>query len=202
MNEQEIEVKFYIRDLKSIQQRLESMGAVCTAPRVHETNLRFDTPTGELTAAHQVLRLRKDTRNYLTYKGPAAPGESVSIRTEIEFEVSNYETARHFLETLGYHVSIWYEKYRTMYRIEDIYVVLDELPYGNFIEIEAASAEEIQQTAAALQLNWEARVQESYLGLFHLLVSKRELNARNLCFEELKDVAVSNNDLGVQAADI
>jgi len=39
-------------------------------------------------------------------------------------------------EALGYAVYMMYEKYRTTFRLDNLEVVLDELPYGNFVEIE------------------------------------------------------------------
>ena len=39
----ETEVKFYAPDLAAIQQRLEAGGAICTAPRILERNVRYET---------------------------------------------------------------------------------------------------------------------------------------------------------------
>jgi adenylate cyclase class 2 len=164
--EQEVEAKFPVRSLETVRKRLEQAGAVLEAPRVHEVNLRFDTPEGTLTRERRVLRLRRDSRAVLTYKGAAQPGQEVSVRQEIEVEVSDFEAARRLLEALGYRVSTMYEKYRTTYRLMDAHVVLDEMPFGNFVEIEGENAEKIHAIASVLGLRWEARVAESYLGLF------------------------------------
>ncbi len=43
--------------------------------------------------------------------------------------------------------------------------MLDELPFGCFLEIEGADLPSIQQAAAALDLAWDARVQRSYLSI-------------------------------------
>jgi adenylate cyclase, class 2 len=199
-SEQEIEVKFLVRDLSLIAARLQALGANLKSERVLETNLRFDTPDGALTRALQVLRLRQDAIARLTFKGPAAAGQSVSSRQEIEFAVSDFQAARHFLEALGYQVSIVYEKYRTEYSLRDLVVTLDEMPYGSFVEIEGPDAESIQQAAADLHLDWEARSIASYLALFNQLRSDRGLKARNLTFAELKGVQVSPQDLGLRFA--
>ncbi len=200
-NEQEIEVKFLVRDLAAIAARLQSLGARLSAPRVHETNLRFDTPDGALTRARRVLRLRQDAASVLTYKGPAAPGEQVSMRQEIEFTVSDFQAARRFLEALGYQVSVTYEKYRAMYSLGDLVVTLDEMPFGSFIEIEGPDAASIQAAAADLRLDWGARSVASYLALFSQLCAARGLPARNLMFAELAGVEASAEDLGLRYAD-
>ncbi len=199
-NEQEIEVKFLVRDLAVVAGRLKALGARVSSERVHETNLRFDTPGGELTRNRQVLRLRQDTGAVLTFKGPAAPGQSVSMRQEIEFKVSDYEAARHFLEALGYRVAITYEKFRTMYDLRDLVVTLDEMPFGSFVEIEGPDAETIRKAAVDLNLDWEARSVASYLALFNQLRESRGLDAQNMTFEELKGVKASPQDLGLRLA--
>lgn len=110
---------------------------------MHEINLRYDTPEGSLTRAHRVLRLRLDQRAIMTYKGPAEPGHAVSVRQEIEIEVSNFTSASHLLEALGYQVMIMYEKQRATYLLHDVRITLDELPFGNFCELEGPDAEKI-----------------------------------------------------------
>ena len=198
--EQEIEVKFLVRDLSTIAGRLTRLGARLTHPRVLETNLRFDTPDGALTRDRRVLRLRQDAGSVLTYKGPAMIGQAVSMRQEIEFSVSDFQSARHFLEALGYQVSITYEKYRTMYALGDLVVTLDEMPFGSFIEIEGPDAESIQAAAENLHLDWEARSVASYLALFDQLCAARGLAAKNLTFAELQGVETSPRDLSLRYA--
>ena len=200
-NEIEIEAKFYIKDFSFIENRLLSLGAVCTQPRVHEINLRFDFPNRSLSKDHRVLRLRQDNNALLTYKGPSAPGENVSVRQEIEFEVSNFQAARHFLEALGYEVVIMYEKFRTVYQMDVVEVAMDEMPFGTFIEIEGPDAAAIQVAAAVLRLNWALRCSESYLGLFNRLCQKRNLSLENLSFQEFEGITVQPEDMDLKPAD-
>ncbi|WP_298006046.1 class IV adenylate cyclase [Anaerolinea sp.] len=200
--EQEVEAKFPIRSLETVRKRLEQAGAVLEAPRVHEVNLRFDTPEGTLTRERRVLRLRRDSRAILTYKGAAQPGQEVSVRQEIEVEVSDFEAARRLLEALGYRVSTMYEKYRTTYRLNDAHVVLDEMPFGNFVEIEGENAEKIHAIASVLGLRWEARVAESYLGLFERVRQAYGLPPTCLTFEALRDVSVRFSIIGLEEADV
>lgn len=200
-SEQEIEVKFPVRDLVRIARRLEAHGAVLVAPRVLETNLRFDTPDGLLTRAQRVLRLRQDSGAVMTYKGPAEYKEGVSSRQEIEFSVSDFSAARRLLEELGYEVSVLYEKYRATYSFDQLTVVLDEMPFGSFIEIEGPDAETIAGAAARLGLDWNARSTASYLALFNTLIARIGLKAKNLSFAEFRDVQVRMDDMDLRFAD-
>ncbi len=166
MNQQELEVKYRVTDLKRMRERVEALGGECLQPRIFERNLRFDTPDGGLSRAYRVLRLRQDTVARLTYKGPSENRGGARLRQEIEFEVSDFTAARHFLEALGYRVSVAYEKYRATYRLRGVLVTLDELPYGDFVELEGETPESIHEVSDLLGLRWEARLPDSYLALF------------------------------------
>jgi adenylate cyclase, class 2 len=197
-SEKEIEAKFYLTDLNVLEHHLQTLGAQRVQERVHEINLRFDLPDGSLTQAHRVLRLRQDANAWLTYKGKAQAGESVAVRQEIEVQVSDFNTARHLLEALGYQVSVMYEKYRQTYRFEGLDITLDEMPYGLFCEIEAPDVDSIQAMAARLGLRWEARISDSYLALFDRLNANLGLNLHHLSFDEFSGLDVSPQDLGVE----
>ena len=196
--DKEIEAKFYLTNLPALQQRLVELGAALFQERVREINLRFDWPDGSLTAQQRVLRLRQDASAWLTYKGKAQAGEQVAVRQEIEVQVSDFDSARRLLEALGYQVSVMYEKYRQSYRLGDVVITLDEMPYGHFCEIEAPDVESILATAARLGLRWEARISASYLALFERLKQNRGLDLRHLSFDELAGLVVNPQDLGVE----
>lgn len=200
-DQQELEIKLYLADLPAFKSKLESINASLVEPRLHEVNLRFDLPGGELTKNLQVLRLRQDTRARMTYKGPGETIDGVYARREIEFSVSDFQSAQTLLEALGYRVSLMYEKFRTMYTLEGLQITLDEMPYGNFTEIEGADTSAIHRVAGELDLSWEARILESYTSLFDLLKEKRGLTFRDLSFTNFSDLHISPADLGVIQAD-
>lgn len=197
----EIEAKFYVRDLDRVRRLLEDMGAVQVQSRVHETNLRFDTPDGQLSRALKVLRLRQDTAAHLTYKGPGDFDQGVRAREEIEFILDDFEAARRLLEALGYRVSMAYEKYRTVYALDGAHVMLDEMPFGRFVEIEAGSPGAIRSMADALGLDWECRSAEGYTALFRRARSALGLVFNDLTFANFEGVRVDPDALGMRPAD-
>jgi len=200
--DQEIEVKFYIADLKQIQEKLINLNASLLQERVFESNLRFDFPNKRLQKQRQVLRLRKDTQNILTYKGAAEEGKMVSVRQEIEVVVDDFNTMRQILESLGYLVVMEYEKYRTTYQYGNCLVVLDELPYGNFIEIEGPDGKRIQEVSQKLELRWETRVMTSYVYLFDILKKTHpEFEGKYLTFSVFTGVKIMPDELKVHPAD-
>lgn len=200
-NDKELEIKLYLADLPAFKERLERLGAQLREPRLHEINLRFDTPEGKLGHLSQVLRLRQDTAARVTFKGPGEALNGVYVRKEIEFSVSDYQAAHSLLEALGFQVSLMYEKYRTTYDLEGLQVTLDELPFGDFTEIEGPEAAGIRLAAEKLGVKWEARILESYTSLFDQLCEKKGFSFRDLSFANFSDKNISFEDLEVTPAD-
>jgi len=194
----ELEVKFYQPGLAGLEVLLQGLGAQLVQPRTHEVNLRFDTADGELTKSLRVLRLRQDSAARVTYKGPGIVVGGVKMRQELEFTVSDFDTAQKLFEALGYHVAMMYEKYRATYAFEGVLVTLDEMPYGNFIEIEGPHSALIRAAADRLGLNWETRILDSYIALFDRLKAKMGLSFNDLSFANFAALAVSAEALGVR----
>ncbi len=202
MNGQEIEAKFHVQNLRKIELRLLELKAQLIQPRVHEVNLRFDRPDGELRNSFRVLRLRQDDIARFTFKGPSVEKEGgILSRQEIEFEVGDFDSAKQFLEAIGFQVVVFYEKFRTTYELNDTHIMLDELPYGSFIEIEGENVETIHSIADLLGLNWEAMVKAGYHALFERVAGKYGLDVSKLSFENLEGVTIKTTDMDIVAAD-
>ncbi|MEZ0395905.1 MAG: class IV adenylate cyclase [Anaerolineales bacterium] len=203
MTFEEIEVKFYVRSLPPIAERLEGLGAVLRRERAHEVNLRFDLADGSLSRADRVLRLRTTTGEppRLTYKGPGATRRGVRARQEIELSLSEASAARALLEALGFQVVVLYEKYRAIYALNGREIMLDELPFGAFVEIEGEDAASIRRAAEDLGLAWDRRIPASYLHLFEKVRRKRRLTCRDLTFANFEGLSIIATDLGVLPAD-
>lgn len=200
-NNQEIESKFYVRDLKSIENRLLALGAACRVPRRFEHNLRYDDAKGSLSAEHKVLRLRQFDDIRLTFKGSGQTLGGALSRTEIELVVDNFENAKSFLAGLGYQIVMIYEKYRAIYELSGALITLDELPYGRFVEIEAGGAEEITALARKLGLNPQAAIPASYQALFERLKQAKNLKIPHLTFKSFAGMPIAPHELGVRIAD-
>ena len=205
-NEKEIEAKFYVLDLDRIKSRLQTLEAHLIQERVLETNIRFDLPDGGLSSEGRVLRLRQDTDARLTYKGPGTSKGGVLSRTEIEFVLEDFDKARLFLEALGYQRSFYYEKYRTTYELQvseaTTHIMLDELPYGNFVEIEGGNVKLVQEAAKRLNLNMKNAIPSSYHVLFtHFCTHYPTLDLKELSFKALQGMKISPEELSIQAAD-
>ena len=182
----EIEAKFYLRHLEDIRKRVIAHDALLKTTRLLERNLRFDTPDRELAGKKHVLRLRQDNRTTLTFKRPSV---QVETRDEFEIEIDDFESGRKILEALGYVVTALYEKYRETYQIDLVQVMLDELPFGCFVEVEGPSIESIRQMSDQLGLPWERRVQASYVELFERIRRPLAIDFEEITFENFKGLA-------------
>ena len=202
MDGYETEAKFYVQNLRKIELRLQELKAQLVQPRIHEINLRFDNANSDLRNTSRVLRLRQDEKARFTFKGPSVEGEGgILSRREIEFVVEDFETAKQFLEALGFEIVVFYEKFRATYELNDVHVMLDELPYGAFVEIEGASVKVIREIADLLGLNWGAMVKAGYHAIFERAAGKYNLAPSQLSFAALEKVKLTADDLSVQPAD-
>jgi adenylate cyclase class 2 len=184
----ETEVKIKVHNLREIEDQLKAAGATLKAGRVYERNIRYDEASGALSSSGRLLRLRQDTRVRLTYK---ESGETTSTgalsRPELEVEVSDFETMDLMLHKLGYSVALIYEKYRTTYELDECEIVIDELPFGMFMEVEG-EPEDIERVLTTLKLAAAQRIPASYSDLFFRLKAEYGLVFRDLTFENFKDI--------------
>ncbi len=186
----EVEVKFFVRDLAALRIRLLAAGATIIRPRVFEKNVRYDNADNALADRLAILRLRQDAKVTMTYKGVpadiAALQSAVRVREELEVELSDFETAHLLLQRIGFAPRQVYEKHREALAFNGLEVVLDEMPYGNFIELEGDEAT-IRETADLLQLDWEQRIVASYLALLAQLNIVNGTTIHDLTFDNFAD---------------
>ncbi len=189
----EIEAKLHVPDLKPVEEALKASGATLKAERVYERNVRYENAEQSLTASGRVVRLRQDTRVRLTYKEPTDQmNANVSTRAELEVTVSDFEMMNLILAKLGYHPAWLYEKYRTTYELAGAEVVLDEMPYGLFVEAEG-DAESIENALQSIHLHEQKRLQGSYSDWFFRIKAQLGLTFNDLTFENFRGVAVPDH---------
>lgn len=201
MKTQEREIKFYLKDLSALAEKLRLCGAEIVRERVLERNLRLDTSDDSLRRGGRLLRLRQDDRSRVTFKENARMEGGVMARTEIEITTDDFEMTRKLFEALGYRVVVLYEKYRREYRLGEVLVMLDELPFGDFVEIEAAANPLIEGAAQLLGLDWSSGIGTNYLGLMAVARHNLNLPFKDLTFDNFEGLAVSPTDLEVLPAD-
>jgi adenylate cyclase class 2 len=198
----ELEVKFYIVNMEMVGNYIKSSGGVLVQPRTHEYNLLFDTLGGRLHQNRQILRLRQDIDCYLTFKGPGFSKEGVYARKEVEISVSDFDLAKAFLEALDYEVTMIYEKYRTKYDFDEVQVTIDEMPIGDFIEVEGPDGDKIRTVSKQLGLSWGKRILDSYDTLFLAVCDSLGMGIADMTFANFQGISVKSGFMGVDPADV
>lgn len=188
-NLQEVEVKLYTPDLSSVQRTLDAIGATLTKPRIYERNIRYENAQETFTKQGIVLRMRQDDEARLTYKAGKSVENGITKRFEAEVTVSNFDTMDTMLRLLGFEPYMTYEKYRTTYTFEHAEIVLDEMPYGNFTEIEG-DIKTIEMLISKLGLLDALRLPDSYTRLFDFIKQYLELDFDDLTFDNFDGIDV------------
>ena len=132
----EIEKKYRLdkRRLVELAGKLGDLGAEFRGEVFEENYLHRG---GVLDERAAVLRLRKiGDRTILTYKERIGGDSDIKHRIEYETEVTNVDATEQIIQSLGFKLSVIYEKHRKTWHFLDVEVVLDELPFGYYMEIE------------------------------------------------------------------
>lgn len=185
----EIEVKFYLKDIEGMRRNLLELG-VESKGRVFETNIRYEDNQISLIQKKTLLRLRKDEKTTLTFKSvPKTKSRDFKVFNELEVEVDDMATMGQILEALGFHPEQKYEKWRETLVLERTKMFLDRMPYGDFLEIEG-QPQDIKNWIARLGLNWHRRILLNYLEIFEIIKKKHNLQIKDLTFKNFKNLNV------------
>ncbi len=109
-----------------------------------------------------VLRLRKiGEKTILTYKQRIQNEFNIKRQIEYETTIENTEAIEKIIENLGLTPQVIYEKRRQTWHLNNLEIVLDELPFGLFMEIEG-SITEIAQVEMLLDIEDFSAELETY----------------------------------------
>lgn len=111
-----------------------------------------------LDAGRSVLRLRRiGGRGVLTYKESLRQRLDMKHRREDETWVDDPDAMELILEALGFTPALVYEKRRESWRLGATEIVIDELPFGLFMEIEGSEKDirEVESKLAIKRLKTE-----------------------------------------------
>jgi len=216
---QEIEIKLKISDVKALKRRLKRLAARTIASgtgRVHEWNVIFDTPQGDLAKHGQLLRIRTETpeskskasraaarhRFVLTYKRPLdAPSQASGnaqeshrhkVREEIELEISDAGVLTKIFEGLGLRRWFRYEKYRTTFRLP----AASSWAKGLLIELDETPIgtfvelegppSAIDRAAQELGFSVRDHIVNTYLGLYIEECRRQGKQPKDMVFESAR----------------
>ncbi|MDQ3666622.1 MAG: class IV adenylate cyclase, partial [Acidobacteriota bacterium] len=132
----EIEKKYRLtkKQHESARRRLPEIGATLQSEEFEENTLYGGKG---LEVSRSVLRLRRVAdRAILTYKKSLPAASSIKHQREDETQVDDPEALNSILAALGFKPALIYEKRRETWVLGKAEIVIDELPFGLFMEIE------------------------------------------------------------------
>ena len=187
MKSLEIEVKFYLENAARVREKLLAAGAK-TSGRIFESNICFDDAQDSLKAKQSLLRLRKDKQITLTHKSKPVAGETeFKVLKELEVAVSDFDIMLSIIETLGYHRTLVYEKYRETLSMGKTKLCIDNMPFGDFIEIEGSKTD-IRKLAQDIGMIWGRRITDNYRSMFEIIRKRLGLTFTDITFANFDTV--------------
>ncbi len=132
----EIEKKYRLtkNQREEVLQRLPRIGAKRKGEDFEVNTIYAGEP---LDVGRCVLRLRRiGNRGSLTYKERFPTPSAIKHQREDETGVGDPEAMALILDALGFNPALVYEKRRETWRLVKTEIVIDELPFGLFMEIE------------------------------------------------------------------
>ena len=169
----EIEKQFTLSgdQRERIPAKLEELGARFISEDFEENTLYGG---GILDEKGAVLRVRKiGNKTILTYKERLESDSNIKHQTEFETIIESAEEIESIILHLGFTRSLVYEKRRKTWRLRDVEVMLDELPFGFYMEIEG-SASEIAEAEMLLDAEHFEAEHETYPHLTGRFGVRRE----------------------------
>jgi adenylate cyclase class 2 len=154
----EIEKKYRItaKQRDEVLKRLSAIGAK-RAGEEFEENTLFAGDSIDLSRS--VLRLRRvGKRAILTYKERFPSRSDIKHQREDETVISDAEAMELILEGIGFTAALVYEKRRETWKLGKTEIVIDELPFGLFMEIEGTE-QDIREIESKLSIKLKAELE-------------------------------------------
>lgn len=177
----EIEKKYRLtkKQREEVLRRLPQIGAKRKGEEF-EVNTLYAGET--LDIGRSILRLRRiGKRAILTYKERLPTRSDIKQQREDETRVDNPDALELILAALGFTPALVYEKRRETWRLGKVEIVIDELPFGLFMEIEGPEQgiREVESKLAIKRLRSESATYPQ-LSLKHGIDSDGVIEARFL----------------------
>ncbi len=155
----EIEKKYRVTqdEQEELRQRLLQLGAQLLGEEFEENTLYAGN---NLDVQRSVLRLRRTERSAtLTYKERFVSDSAIKHQREDETRIEDADAMHTILDALGYQPALVYEKRRATWTLSDVEIVIDELPFGAFVEIEGGEAKilEVEKVLSLTEAETEMR---------------------------------------------
>ena len=106
----------------------------------------------------------------------------MKTRDEVQTGMESFERAIQLFDSLGFKPVFRYQKFREVWRINEVEVVLDRTPIGDYFEIEGP-LEKIRAMCAELELSMDEAIRSSYADLYRQQRRTRADLPENMVFD-------------------
>lgn len=163
MQKIEEEVKIQLEHPQLIIEHLRDNGAIFLGATLEKT-IRVDTCNLDLEEKGIFLRVRSGFNNTITMKEKISEDIITRKRLETEFEIEDIDKMQYIFRKIGLSFFRIMEKYRMKWSYENVSIVVDELPFGIFMEIEAEKSR-IDKIVSDLGLEGVPQIVDTYWAL-------------------------------------
>jgi len=190
----ETEVKIAIQNEKKLKRLLSTLDGLVETNRCLEDDILYDFTDQRLLLWGFILRTREKhflgrdfgegiTEYIITWKGPVKEKHAdLKIMEEIEFPVETKELMIKFVRSMGLEKIFRYQKYRTLYTLSRVKILVDETPMGFYMELEG-NPDSIHKIASKLGFSKEEYITENYYQLWQEYRKKLSIKSFDMVFD-------------------
>jgi len=160
--EEELEIKLYPVNKKTIREKLTEIGAQRKQKETLHKRCIFGHEKNPQIQGTYVRVRNEGDKIRLSLKVSAKQDQKISDQKELDFIVDDFGKAREFLKLIGLTETGYQENLREVWQYNDCEVVIDTWPgLKPYIEIEGPKIKDLKSTTKELGLDWKNKVIES-----------------------------------------
>ena len=180
MAKTEKQVKYKINNFDYISKRLVEIEAIFIGGFMEKT-IRYDNDNLKCSDNGIFIRTKSGMKNVLTLKEiPTDSSNSSFERITTEVEVDNINKIGYILEKIGLTKKFIMEKYRLFFKYDNVDILIDELPFGIYLEIKGED-NEINRVTKMLNIDEADLIKMTYWDIYDKI--KKDSKNENIVFE-------------------
>ena len=180
MAKTEKQVKYKINNFDYISKRLIEIEAIFIGGFMEKT-IRYDNDDLKCSNNGIFIRTKSGMKNVLTLKEIPTDSSNTSFeRITTEVEVDNINKIGYILEKIGLTKKFIMEKYRLFFKCDNVDILIDELPFGIYLEIKGED-NEINRITKMLNIDETDLIKMTYWDIYDKI--KKDSKNENIVFE-------------------
>lgn len=180
MAKTEKQVKYKINNFDYISKRLIEIEAIFIGGFMEKT-IRYDNDDLKYSNNGIFIRTKSGMKNVLTLKEIPTDSSNTSFeRITTEIEVDNINKIGYILEKMGLTKKFIMEKYRLFFKYDNVDILIDELPFGIYLEIKGED-NEINRVTKMLNIDEADLIKMTYWDIYDKI--KKDSKNENIVFE-------------------